>query len=346
MPTRIHRAHIVRQLLGDRTPRPVKPEGSAFAPSNIALCKYWGKRQEELNLPVTSSLSISLGELGTRTLLRVIGGADQVTLNGQPVPPRHKFARGVTQFLNLFRAPGQFFAVETVNSIPTAAGLASSASGFAALTLAVNDLFDWRLDARTLSILARLGSGSASRSIFRGFVLWHAGAQGDGLDSFAEELPYQWPDLRIGLLTLSEAEKPIGSREAMKRTKRSSLLYQTWPSKVAQDLAAISDAIAAGDFDQLGRTAESNALWPCTPPGWAPGRPYCSGCPRPWPPCTACGPCAPRGCAPTAPWMPAPNVKLIFLAEDEAALTAAFPALKVIAPFAGAKLRNPGNAPP
>ncbi len=333
MPTRIHRAHIVRQLLGSRAPQPAKPEGSAFAPSNIALCKYWGKRQEELNLPVTSSLSISLGDLGTRTRIRLAEGADQVTLNGQLVPPRHKFARGVAQFLNLFRAPGQFFVVETVNSIPTAAGLASSASGFAALTLAANDLFNWQLEARTLSILARLGSGSASRSIFRGFVLWHAGAQGDGLDSFAEELPYQWPDLRIGLLTLSEAEKPVGSREAMKRTKRSSLLYQSWPSKVAQDLAAIQDAIVAGDFDQLGRTAESNALsmhatglgaWPPVL-FWLPET--VATLHRLWA-------LRAEGLRAYCTMDAGPNVKLIFLAEDEPALLAGFPGLKVIAPFA------------
>ena len=331
---RLNRHDIVRHLLADRVPTPARTEGVAFAPSNIALCKYWGKRHEELNLPVTSSLSISLGDLGTRTRLRVIADADQVTLNGEPVPPLHPFARGVTQFLNLFRAPGQFFAVDTTNSIPTAAGLASSASGFAALTLAVNDLFAWDLDPRTLSILARLGSGSASRSIFRGFVLWHAGAQGNGLDSFAEELPYQWPDLRIGLLTLSEAEKPIGSREAMKRTKRSSLIYQTWPSKVAQDLAAIHDAIATGDFDQLGRTAESNALamhatglgaWPPVL-FWLPET--VATLHRLWALRAA-------GLRAYCTMDAGPNVKLIFLAEDEVAVAAAFPAVKVIAPFAG-----------
>lgn len=331
---RLNRHDIVRHLLADRAPAPARVEGVAFAPSNIALCKYWGKRHEELNLPVTSSLSISLGDLGTRTCLRVVADADQVALNGQPVPPRHKFARGVTQFLNLFRAPGQFFAVYTANSIPTAAGLASSASGFAALTLAVNDLFAWNLDPRTLSILARLGSGSASRSIFRGFVLWHAGAQGDGLDSFAEELPYQWPDLRIGLLTLSAAEKAVSSREAMKSTKRGSLLYESWPSKVAQDLSSIHDAIATGDFEQLGRTAESNALamhatglgaWPPVL-FWLPET--VATLHRLWA-------LRAEGLRAYCTMDAGPNVKLIFLAEDEAAVAAAFPAVKVIAPFAG-----------
>lgn len=121
--------------------------GKAFAPANIALSKYWGKRSFELNLPLTSSLSISLGELGTRTTLSARStGKDQIFLNGERVADGQPFARRLSAFLDLFRTPDQSaFEVRTTNNIPTAAGLASSASGFAALVLALNDLFNWKL---------------------------------------------------------------------------------------------------------------------------------------------------------------------------------------------------------
>ena len=114
-------------------------QAEAFAPSNIALCKYWGKRETELNLPINGSLSISLGDLGSKTTLSE-ADVDQVWLNGERLDNDSSFATKVIAFLNLFRRDlEQPVKVETVNNIPTAAGLASSASGFAALTLAIND---------------------------------------------------------------------------------------------------------------------------------------------------------------------------------------------------------------
>ena len=85
--------------------------GEAFAPSNIALCKYWGKRDAELNLPVNSSLSISLGKLGTRTLVKFAKNSDRIFLNGKPAPKA--FAARLSAYLDLFRPDGQFFEVRT-----------------------------------------------------------------------------------------------------------------------------------------------------------------------------------------------------------------------------------------
>lgn len=251
---------VVRQLLGGRTLDDVRP-ATAFAPANIALVKYWGKRDERLTLPLTSSVSVSLGDLGTQTQLQPIRGGDEVRLNGNPVEPTHPFAERIRAFLNLFRdgaAPA--FRVDTHNTIPTAAGLASSASGFAALTLALNRSAGWDLDPRSLSILARLGSGSACRSLYTGFVEWHAGERDDGLDSFAQPIDARWPALRIATLTVSDQPKPLGSRPAMAHTRKTSTLYRAWPDQVAADLKAIRSAIQSRDFDLLGRTAESNAL--------------------------------------------------------------------------------------
>jgi len=256
-----NKSDIVNRLLAD-CPESRQSEAAVFAPANIALCKYWGKRDSELNLPVTDSLSLSLGSLGSHCTMRVHDGpADLVQLNGTTLPPDHPFVSRLTRFLNLFRQPpGRRFHIETVNTIPTAAGFASSASGFAAIVKALDAMHGWKLPERSLSILARLGSGSASRSLWQGFVHWHAGSGTDGMDSFAEPLPEQWTDLRIGLLILNSSRKTTGSTEAMRRTVETSALYDAWPRQVATDLAAIRQAIRDRDFQALGAAAEANAL--------------------------------------------------------------------------------------
>ena len=250
---------IVRILIGGKNTR-VKSSASAFAPSNIALVKYWGKRNEELNLPVTSSLSVSLGHLGTRTNISFSGTTDKVVLNDQELTEDNPFVRRLISFLDLFRSRGEKYIVETKNNFPTAAGLASSASGFAALAIALNELYAWHLSKKELSLLARLGSGSASRSIFNGFVEWQRGEREDGMDSVAVSLPVKWPELRIGVVTIAAEQKAVDSRTGMKRTKEHSELYKSWPSKVEKDLQDIKKAIQNRDFELFGKTAESNAL--------------------------------------------------------------------------------------
>ena len=114
---------VVRRILGKKSSS-LREKGSAFAPSNIALCKYWGKRNDELNLPVTSSLSLSLGRLGSRVTLSLRDKADLVTLNGRRLSPDSSFARRVSEFLDLFRPDRKtFFKVVAVNTIPTAAAI-------------------------------------------------------------------------------------------------------------------------------------------------------------------------------------------------------------------------------
>ena len=185
---------IVARLLADRPRRPVRDAATAFAPANIALCKYWGKRNETLNLPVTGSISMSLGTLGSEVTLAVRRGGDRVELNGAPLPPDGAFARRVSAFLDLFRAaPDSGYRVAARNTVPTAAGFASSASGFAALVKALMRCMAGNLKPEALSILARLGSGSAARSVFDGFAEWFAGERDDGMDSFAVPLAWTGP---------------------------------------------------------------------------------------------------------------------------------------------------------
>lgn len=324
---------VIAQLLPRRLPAP-KKSVTAFAPSNIALCKYWGKRDAELNLPTASSLSISLGKLGSEVTLTPCENHDRFTLNGRRLALECVFARRASAFFDLFRPHKKFFMeVIAQNTIPTAAGLASSASGFAALTLALNELLGWRLDRRKLSILARLGSGSACRSLFEGFVEWRAGKALDGMDSFAEPLPVRWPDLRVGLVVISEREKAIGSREAMAHTRETSPLYAAWPETVARDLVALKEAIHRRDFTRLGTIAEDNAMtMHATMLAARPAVVYCL--PESLEAMQAVRALRAESCEVYFTMDAGPNLKLLFRKPDLRCVIKSFPEVQVVAPFA------------
>ncbi len=251
---------VVEHLVGKNL-QPIKEEAVAFAPANIALIKYWGKRNSELNLPLTNSLSIALNK-GTHTKITVQKNHDSVYLNGIECSLNESFSKRLIAFIDLFRTPGTYFRIETVNEIPTAAGFASSSSGFAALTLALHTLYNWKVSPKELSALARLGSGSASRSIYqRGFVEWKKGSREDGLDSVSVPLKARWPELQIGYNIISDKQKPIDSRSAMQQTIETSTLYNAgWKKQVACDLKCIKEAIRTQNFTLLGETCERNAL--------------------------------------------------------------------------------------
>ncbi len=253
---------MIKQLLAQQAQTPQKAFGEAFAPSNIALIKYWGKRQSLLNLPMTSSLSISLGAKGAKTRISAIDAVqNQVFLNGHIISVDDPFHQRLSHFLNLLKPdPKQFYHIDTELNLPVAAGLASSACGFAALVKAFADLYTWNLPEPILSILCRMGSGSACRSLWQGFVEWHRGEREDGLDSYAEPLPYTLPGLIIGLHLIQTGQKPISSREAMNITTQTSVLYETWPKQVEQDLAQIKNALEQQNFQRVGEVAEHNAL--------------------------------------------------------------------------------------
>ena len=257
----MNKKKIVNQILEPHRNSKPKEKCTIFAPSDIALCKYWGKRNSELNLPLTSSLSISLGNLGSTTTLSFCERNDEIILNNNTLASNSEFVIRAKKFLDLFRpTPKTFFKVDTHNNIPTAAGLASSASGFASLVLALDDLFQYQLSTPELSILARLGSGSACRSLWQGFVEWDKGTRDDGMDSFAKPIDIIWPELCVGLLIVESGPKKISSREAMQRTVETSALYKQWPTQVEHDLALIKQAIQIKNFELLGSTAEQNAI--------------------------------------------------------------------------------------
>jgi len=331
----MNKSDVVKLILGERLYYlPNHLSANAFAPTNIALCKYWGKRDQELNLPVTSSLSISLGNKGATTEVSITEQTQDIALlNGEPVNLFSNFGKRLIAFLDLFRAERALhFKIDTQTTIPLAAGLASSACGFAALVLALNKLFHWQLDAQHLSILARLGSGSACRSIWSGFVEWNRGIDADGMDSYGSIIPEVWPELCVGLLIINRNEKNISSREAMQRTIDTSVLYPLWPEKVNHDLSAVKKAIHEKDFLLLGKTAESNAL---TMHGIMLSA---------WPPISYFLPetvaamqkiweLRQQGVALYFTQDAGPNLKLLFLSSDAELVKSHFSSLEIISPF-------------
>lgn len=244
--------------------RAALPAVTARAHANIALVKYWGKRDAALNLPARGSLSLTLAALTTTATVRFGADldADRLTLDGRPETGKALARLG--EWLDLVRAQaGLSLRAEVVsaNDFPTASGLASSASAFAALALAASRAAGLSLDARALSVLARRGSGSAARSIHGGFVRMHAGAAADGSDAFAEPLAQpDWP-VRMVIAVVGGGEaKEHGSRDAMEHCAETSPLYAGWLACVPGDLDTAERAIRARDLDALGQVAEANAL--------------------------------------------------------------------------------------
>ena len=162
----------------------------ASACANIALVKYWGKRTalSDLNLPQAGSLSVTLESLRTITEVSLFDGPqDEFVLDDQPVQGRA--LDRISAHLDLVRSPNAPRArVRSANEFPTAAGLASSASGFAALSQAAVCAYEHSCTPSELSVLARRGSGSAARSIFGGYVQMSAGIKDDGSDAYASPL--------------------------------------------------------------------------------------------------------------------------------------------------------------
>lgn len=236
---------------------------TAIAHPNIALVKYWGKRDEPLNLPAVGSLSITLDGLCTRTRVAFVPGlaADEVRVNGVADP---RNAARVTAGLDLLRAEADCdwrAEVWSENNFPTAAGLASSASGFAALMVAGAAALGLEPPRARLSELARRCSGSAARSIFGGFVEWHRGERADGSDSVAEPLhgAGEWP-LAVAVAVTSREAKAIGSTEGMRRTAASSPYWDAWVAGQGADLAAARSAVEARDLAALAAVSEQSCL--------------------------------------------------------------------------------------
>lgn len=248
---------------------------------NIALIKYWGKRNEDLILPYTSSLSLTLSDLWTTTSVSFDDNLteDCVTFDGKNLSLDDSSFRRIVNMLDLVRKMAGISkkaSVISTNHVPTAAGLASSASGFAALAAASSYAAGLELSSRDLSRLARRGSGSACRSVYGGIVLWHAGSVDNSVDtssgasagassgdetSFAEpvDVPEDF-DIAMIAVVLDSSKKSISSRDAMRRTVQTSPSYMPWVEQSAKDLRQALCAVKSSDIEMLGDAVERNSF--------------------------------------------------------------------------------------
>lgn len=237
---------------------------TAVAGANFALVKYWGKRDEALNLPAVGSISITVNALTTTTsvIFEESGSVDSLTMNGESATA--ETLEKVSRFLDLVREMAEIRLsahVETENSFPTGAGLASSASGFAALALAASKAAGLNLSPGELSILARRGSGSAARSVFGGFVEMSRGVRSDGEDAVAKKLVPQdhWP-LSVVVAVTDLNHKDVGSRDGMTHSRKTSPFYAEWVDGSEKDLSQCRDAVLKRDFEKLADLSEFNCL--------------------------------------------------------------------------------------
>ncbi len=235
----------------------------AIAHANIALAKYWGKSDVALNLPAVPSISMTLDGLRTETEVTFDPslGEDALELDGRPAGAK-ELARA-TELLGRIRDEAGIETrarVRTANHFPTAAGLASSASGFAALAAAGAVAAGLDLPLAELSRMARRSSASAARSVYGGFVELPAGAPGDG--ALAAKPLYgegHW-DLRIVVAVAAKGPKKVGSTEGMERSRLTSPFYDAWVASAPRLADAIRAALGARDLDALGAAMEQSTL--------------------------------------------------------------------------------------
>ena len=237
-------------------------QATAVAHPNIALVKYWGKRDVEQNIPAVGSLSITLDGMTTMTTVRFDPALEHDTffLGGREAP---KMAGRVVACLDRVRRRARVSrhaVVESENDFPTAAGLASSASGFAALVVAADAALGAGFDRSELADLARQASGSAARSLFGGFVELKLTPDGPNPTETRQLLePSAWP-LRVLVAVTDPGPKAVGSTEGMLITAQTSPYYPAWVESSPADLSEARLAVQRRDFEALADVSESSCL--------------------------------------------------------------------------------------
>ncbi|KAJ4357644.1 diphosphomevalonate decarboxylase [Didymosphaeria variabile] len=255
---------------------------STTAPVNIAVIKYWGKRDPKLNLPTNSSLSVTLSQADLRTHTTASCSStypkeDTLLLNGSPqdvsgarTQACFRELRALRKQLedsnsSLSRLSELPLRIVSENNFPTAAGLASSAAGFAALVRAIANLYELPSSPTDLSRIARQGSGSACRSLFGGYVGWEQGSATDGSDSVAFQVApaSHWPNMRAVILVVSAAKKGVSSTTGMQTTVATSSLFAARANEtVPRRMAEMQKAIQEKDFEAFGKVTmmDSNSF--------------------------------------------------------------------------------------
>ncbi len=244
-------------------------QGTAIAQPNIALIKYWGKRDVALNLPAVGSISITLRDLHTRMHVTFDDAleADELTING--VPDQGMLPRLASCLDRVVEHDRRCARIDSQCNFPIAAGLASSASSFAALTVAAAHAAGKAMTTAELASLAGQASGSAARSLLGGFVELVNTDDGIAVETLCDA--DEWP-LEVVVAITETGPKAVGSTEAMEISRKTSPFYANWVDQQAADLDTARAAIDDRDFDALARVAEHNCLkmhsimWASRPP--------------------------------------------------------------------------------
>lgn len=224
--------------------------GYATSSPNIALIKYWGKKDEKNNIPTNRSVSITLTKLITKTKILESINEDLLFINGK----RRIITDRMKMLLNEFKKLGdnKFVRIESENNFPDSCGLASSASGISALVKALNDFYGLKLNDEELSRWARFGSGSASRSIFSGFVC----CEGEYSRKIKD------CDLRVFVVIVDNVEKKVSSTEGMIRTVKTSNLFKYRLENIEKKVENGIEFIKNDNFEDLAELTmkESNEM--------------------------------------------------------------------------------------
>jgi diphosphomevalonate decarboxylase len=235
-------------------------EAIAQAQPNIALVKYWGKREVDRNVPAVPSLSITLDSLWTRTQVAFDPklGADDVSINGRRDASQSARVSALLDTCRKWAGVALHAHVDSKTNFPIGAGLASSASGFAALAAAAVSALEIEIDANELSALARRASGSAARSIFGGFV-----EMPDTVSGAVTAQPLlaasDWP-LQVIIALTSEQPKPTGSSDGMRHSAETSDYYDAWVDSAGRDFTTARDAVIKRDFATLAEVSEHSCM--------------------------------------------------------------------------------------
>jgi diphosphomevalonate decarboxylase len=236
-------------------------QATASAHPNVALIKYWGKQDVATNLPAVGSLSLTLGGLTTRTTVSFSADLehDELIING--AADERALAR-VTRCLNMLRqhaGVNMSARVTTGNDFPTGAGLASSASGYAALVKAAAAALQIDIAQDELDLIARIGSGSAPRSLHAGIVLLKKTADAAGTRCYSVAAPDEWP-LSVVVAVTSRQPKEVSSTGGMESSRETSPTYQAWVDTHPADLAAGLSFVKQRDFTALAEISEHSCL--------------------------------------------------------------------------------------
>lgn len=236
-------------------------KATAVARANIALAKYWGKSDEALNLPAVPSVSMTLAPMRTETTVTLEPTLDHDLFDLDGERASDKEATRVAVMLAEVRAEAHdktHARVSSRNFFPTASGLASSASGFAALASAARAAYGLPRDDRRASVLARRASASAARSIFGGYVELPAGTPGDdSLAAYPLFGPTHW-DLRLVVAVITEGRKDVSSRDGMGISRRTSPYYDAWVERSPQIAGTIREGLSKKDLSLLGHATEQS----------------------------------------------------------------------------------------